>query len=163
MFIFNCVAQCLHIASLGVQNMVGNLHPYGSTTLTGDLAQMNRKKNAPYLYDVVITHALDWPSLTCQWFPDKESYVSTLPGISLALSYLSLDRRTNRTLSIDCSWGHTPPGKLKTIFRLPLSTCPKETIVPRLRNWIVRIMMTNEASSVATPSLLNHGSRSYRR
>lgn len=30
------------------------------------------KKNAPYLYDVVITHALDWPSLTCQWFPDKE-------------------------------------------------------------------------------------------
>lgn len=32
-----------------------------------------RKKNAPYLYDVVITHALDWPTLTCQWFPDKES------------------------------------------------------------------------------------------
>lgn len=31
------------------------------------------KKNAPYLYDTVITHALDWPSLTCQWFPDKES------------------------------------------------------------------------------------------
>ncbi|KAH8835098.1 WD40 repeat-like protein [Flagelloscypha sp. PMI_526] len=31
------------------------------------------KKNAPYLYDLVITHALDWPSLTCQWFPDKEN------------------------------------------------------------------------------------------
>jgi histone-binding protein RBBP4 len=31
------------------------------------------KKNAPYLYDLVITHALDWPSLTCQWFPDKQS------------------------------------------------------------------------------------------
>lgn len=30
------------------------------------------KKNAPYLYDLVITHALDWPSLTCQWFPDRE-------------------------------------------------------------------------------------------
>ncbi|KAL0568163.1 Histone acetyltransferase type B subunit 2 [Marasmius crinis-equi] len=27
----------------------------------------------PYLYDLVITYALDWPSLTCQWFPDKES------------------------------------------------------------------------------------------
>lgn len=38
-----------------------------------------RKKNAPYLYDVVITHALDWPSLTCQWFPDKESYVALSP------------------------------------------------------------------------------------
>ena len=33
----------------------------------------SRKKNAPYLYDLVITHALDWPTLTCQWFPDKES------------------------------------------------------------------------------------------
>jgi len=31
------------------------------------------KKNAPFLYDVVVTHALDWPTLTCQWFPDKES------------------------------------------------------------------------------------------
>jgi histone-binding protein RBBP4 len=31
------------------------------------------KKNAPYLYDLVITHALDWPSLTCQWFPDKDT------------------------------------------------------------------------------------------
>ncbi|KAI0307624.1 histone acetyltransferase type B subunit 2 [Multifurca ochricompacta] len=31
------------------------------------------EKNAPYLYDLMITHALDWPSLTCQWFPDKEA------------------------------------------------------------------------------------------
>lgn len=30
------------------------------------------KKNTPYLYDLLITHALDWPSLTCQWFPDVE-------------------------------------------------------------------------------------------
>ena len=41
-----------------------------------DFPSYRRKKNAPYLYDVVITHALDWPSLTCQWFPDKESYVA---------------------------------------------------------------------------------------
>ncbi|KAL7285584.1 hypothetical protein ACG7TL_000688 [Trametes sanguinea] len=45
--------------SLGIQNL--------------DSRSCNRKKNAPYLYDVVITHALDWPSLTCQWFPDKET------------------------------------------------------------------------------------------
>ncbi|KAL9716616.1 Histone acetyltransferase type B subunit 2 [Leucoagaricus gongylophorus] len=44
-----------------------------STLLTaGQELRFLRKKNAPYLYDVVITHALDWPSLTCQWFPDKE-------------------------------------------------------------------------------------------
>jgi beta-galactosidase/beta-glucuronidase len=30
------------------------------------------KKNAPYLYDLVVTHALEWPSLTVQWFPDVE-------------------------------------------------------------------------------------------
>lgn len=30
------------------------------------------KKNAPYLYDMVVTHALEWPSLTVQWMPDIE-------------------------------------------------------------------------------------------
>jgi hypothetical protein len=30
------------------------------------------KKNAPYLYDLVVTHALEWPSLTVQWLPDIE-------------------------------------------------------------------------------------------
>jgi hypothetical protein len=30
------------------------------------------KKNAPYLYDMVVTHALEWPSLTVQWLPDIE-------------------------------------------------------------------------------------------
>jgi len=27
------------------------------------------KKNSPFLYDFVVTHALDWPSLTVQWLP----------------------------------------------------------------------------------------------
>lgn len=30
------------------------------------------KMNAPYLYDLVITHALEWPSLTVQWMPEIE-------------------------------------------------------------------------------------------
>ena len=29
------------------------------------------KKNTPYLYDCVITHALDWPSLTVDWIDGK--------------------------------------------------------------------------------------------
>jgi hypothetical protein len=33
------------------------------------------KKNTPFLYDLVMTHALEWPSLTCQWLPDKQTYV----------------------------------------------------------------------------------------
>lgn len=28
------------------------------------------KKNAPYLYDLVVTHSFEWPSLTIQWLPD---------------------------------------------------------------------------------------------
>lgn len=33
------------------------------------------KKNSPFLYDLVITHALEWPTLTCQWFQDIEKYI----------------------------------------------------------------------------------------
>jgi WD40 repeat protein len=28
------------------------------------------KKNTPFMYDTVMTHSLDWPSLTVQWLPD---------------------------------------------------------------------------------------------
>ena len=27
------------------------------------------KKNVPYLYDIYLGHALEWPSLTCEWLP----------------------------------------------------------------------------------------------
>ena len=27
------------------------------------------KKNSPYLYDLVLTHDMDWPSITVQWLP----------------------------------------------------------------------------------------------
>ena len=29
------------------------------------------KKNTPYLYDLIISKELEWPSLTCQWLPSK--------------------------------------------------------------------------------------------
>ena len=32
------------------------------------------KKNTPFLYDLVMTHALEWPSLTVQWLPDVTRY-----------------------------------------------------------------------------------------
>ncbi|KAI5181032.1 histone-binding protein RBBP4 [Nematocida sp. AWRm80] len=28
------------------------------------------RKNVPYLYDMLVSHVLTWPSLTVQWFPD---------------------------------------------------------------------------------------------
>lgn len=33
------------------------------------------KKNTPFLYDMVMTHALEWPSLTVQWLPDVKKCV----------------------------------------------------------------------------------------
>jgi hypothetical protein len=33
------------------------------------------KKNAPLLYNLVINHALEWPSLTSQWLPHTRTYV----------------------------------------------------------------------------------------
>lgn len=36
------------------------------------------KKNTPFLYDLVMTHALEWPSLTAQWLPDVTRYFSPL-------------------------------------------------------------------------------------
>ena len=31
------------------------------------------KKNTPFLYDLVVTHALEWPSLTVEWLPVRLS------------------------------------------------------------------------------------------
>ena len=35
------------------------------------------KKNCPFLYDMAITHVLEWPSLTIQWLPDNQMYWPT--------------------------------------------------------------------------------------
>ena len=36
------------------------------------------KKNTPFLYDLVMTHALEWPSLTAQWLPDVSRYFAVV-------------------------------------------------------------------------------------
>jgi histone-binding protein RBBP4 len=35
------------------------------------------KKNTPFLYDMVMTHALEWPSLTVQWLPETKKVGNT--------------------------------------------------------------------------------------
>lgn len=32
------------------------------------------KRNAPFLYDMMLSTALEWPTLTTQWLPDKQQY-----------------------------------------------------------------------------------------
>jgi histone-binding protein RBBP4 len=49
------------------------------------------KKNTPFLYDLVMTHALEWPSLTCQWLPDK----SEPPGKDYTVQKLILGTHTS--------------------------------------------------------------------
>lgn len=43
------------------------------------------KKNTPFLYDYVMTHSLEWPSLTCQWLPKPRSLSPTLEEHSLLI------------------------------------------------------------------------------
>ena len=49
------------------------------------------KKHAVYLYDVMLTKALSWPTLTLQWFPDKRSP----PGEGYDVHRLLLGTHTN--------------------------------------------------------------------
>jgi len=49
------------------------------------------KKNTPFLYDLILTHALEWPSLTVQWLPDKR----TPPNKDYAVHRVVLGTHTN--------------------------------------------------------------------
>ncbi|XP_066445389.1 histone-binding protein RBBP7-like [Eleutherodactylus coqui] len=49
------------------------------------------KINTPFLYDLLMTHALEWPSLTVQWLPD----VTRPEGKDNALHWLVLGTHTS--------------------------------------------------------------------
>lgn len=49
------------------------------------------KKNTPFLYDLVMTHALEWPSLTAQWLPN----VQRLEGKDYTVQKLLLGTHTS--------------------------------------------------------------------
>ena len=49
------------------------------------------KKNTPFLYDLVMTHALEWPSLTVQWLPE----VTKTPGEDLEVHKMILGTHTS--------------------------------------------------------------------
>ena len=53
------------------------------------------KKNSPYLYDLVLTHALEWPSLTCQWLPDVTRYCNSILNINF-VNYYYIEIRKRR-------------------------------------------------------------------
>ncbi|KAK5211486.1 Histone acetyltransferase type B subunit 2 [Exophiala xenobiotica] len=48
------------------------------------------KKNAPFLYDMILSTALDWPTLTTQWMPD----VIDMPGTNYSKHRLLIGTHT---------------------------------------------------------------------
>ena len=57
-----------------IENEVENLADDFETLDPTILAEYKAwKKNTPYLYDLVVTHSLEWPSLTVEWLPDVVS------------------------------------------------------------------------------------------
>lgn len=55
------------------------------------------KKNSPFLYDCVITHALDWPSLTVDWLEGKTELRCCEVSDSKCVRLESTVERTVRT------------------------------------------------------------------
>ncbi len=38
------------------------------------------KKNTPFMYDFMMTRAVEWPSPTVQWFPEVENFIEESKG-----------------------------------------------------------------------------------
>ena len=132
---------------LGIQNLVRIPVRFVSSIRFNIIGQFgtlfSRKKNAPYLYDVVITHALTWPTLTCQWFPDKQAWALTNTFSLHFLIIFSVDLRINRIPPIDYYLELIRLVNLRTSFKLQLYSSLNE--MPKLSVLIVQIMMKNGA------------------
>uniref|UniRef100_A0A2K6KNS2 Histone-binding protein RBBP4-like N-terminal domain-containing protein n=1 Tax=Rhinopithecus bieti TaxID=61621 RepID=A0A2K6KNS2_RHIBE len=74
------------------------------------------KKNTPFLYDLVMTQALEWPSLTAQWLPGVTRPEGKDFSIHrLVLGMLTLDCDASYYDSEKGEFGgfHSVSGKLK--------------------------------------------------
>jgi len=55
------------------------------------------KKNSPFLYDLILSSALEWPSLTVEWLPDKKKISDSNENIAYSIQRLLLATHTNDT------------------------------------------------------------------
>ncbi len=60
------------------------------------------KKNAPFLYDMMLSTALEWPTLTTQWLPDVQEYVDNDCNDILG-SFLTIAAFPTRTTALIAS------------------------------------------------------------
>uniref|UniRef100_A0A0E0M3Y9 Histone-binding protein RBBP4-like N-terminal domain-containing protein n=1 Tax=Oryza punctata TaxID=4537 RepID=A0A0E0M3Y9_ORYPU len=61
----------------------------------------NWKKNAPVLYDLVISQPLEWPSLTVQWLPSHSQSLDSTRSHRLVLGTHTSDETPNHLLLAD--------------------------------------------------------------
>ena len=77
------------------------------------------KKNTPFLYDLVITHALEWPSLTCQWLPGTPlcllAWNHTHSAVIPCLTTLTKHMETHNRLSLTAAKGVCAVGQSKPL------------------------------------------------
>ncbi|KAL5561202.1 hypothetical protein UlMin_030949 [Ulmus minor] len=105
----------------------------------GDVVQVEEeyaiwKKNTPVLYDLVISHALEWPSLTVHWlpFPPKSYTHPSLAAHRLVLGTHTSDDFPNYLLLADALL----PSKETEMGVLgddPNSIIPKVEIIQKIR------------------------------
>lgn len=79
-----------------------------------------------YLYDLVITHALHWPSLTCQWFQDKESCVFLRSNfLPLSRTALQPSKQTLHRPQIASRHAHVYPqiATAQSLSHTPTRSC----------------------------------------
>lgn len=78
------------------------------------------KKNTPFLYDLVMTHALEWPSLTAQWLPDVFRYTRVVV-FSHTNEHSSAIESNDKVLCVHLLLPR-PEGKDYSVHRLVLGT-----------------------------------------
>ncbi|XP_051146858.1 LOW QUALITY PROTEIN: WD-40 repeat-containing protein MSI3-like [Andrographis paniculata] len=90
------------------------------------------KKNTPLLYDLVICHSLEWPSLTVEWLPSPPSaYAGDLAVHKLILGTHTADGVPNYLMLADAYLPSDPSTAL--VVDPEQSVIPKVDIVQKMR------------------------------
>ena len=79
------------------------------------------KKNCPFLYDLVLAHALEWPSLTVQWLPRRQ-LTDTLSCQRLLLGTHSPEERNHLQSIYPSEVSHQKAERTKPTRQHPAHT-----------------------------------------
>lgn len=102
------------------------------------------KKNTPFLYDLVVTHALEWPSLTVQWLPDKRWCASRRHTVTPA--------RVLRRVAFSVIVTVTSPSAAISASALALTRSPSAAPALTLPSVTVTVTACHRHPATASPS-----------